>query len=37
MKVLYIDGDGPFGGASRSLYELVSLQIRNDINLSLIS
>jgi glycosyltransferase involved in cell wall biosynthesis len=24
MKVLYIDGDGPLGGASRSLYELVS-------------
>jgi glycosyltransferase involved in cell wall biosynthesis len=24
MKVLYIDGDGPLGGASRSLYELVN-------------
>ena len=24
MKVLYIDGDGPMGGASRSLYEAVS-------------
>jgi glycosyltransferase involved in cell wall biosynthesis len=24
MKILYIDGDGPLGGASRSLYELVS-------------
>lgn len=23
MKVLYIDGDGPFGGASRSLFEAV--------------
>ena len=23
MRVLYIDGDGPFGGASRSLYEVV--------------
>ncbi|SPO65735.1 glycosyltransferase [Pseudomonas sp. JV241A] len=24
IKVLYIDGDGPMGGASRSLYEVVS-------------
>ena len=24
MKILYIDGDGPLGGASRSLFELVS-------------
>src|SRR5687767_10881576 len=23
MKVLYVDGDGPFGGASRSLFEVV--------------
>ena len=23
IKVLYIDGDGPFGGASRSLFEAV--------------
>ena len=24
MRVLYIDGDGPFGGSSRSLYEVLS-------------
>ncbi|MEG0858022.1 MAG: glycosyltransferase family 4 protein [Pseudomonas sp.] len=24
LKILYIDGDGPMGGASRSLYEVVS-------------
>lgn len=24
IKVLYIDGDGPFGGASRSLYEAIT-------------
>ena len=23
IRVLYIDGDGPFGGASRSLFEAV--------------
>jgi len=25
MKILYIDGDGPFGGASRSLFEAVDV------------
>lgn len=29
-KVLYIDGVGPFGGASRSLYEAVSCLTKND-------
>lgn len=32
MNVLYIDGVGPFGGASRSLYEAVSALCRNGVN-----
>lgn len=32
MNVLYIDGVGPFGGASRSLYEAVSALSRNGVN-----
>ena len=32
MNVLYIDGVGPFGGASRSLFELVSALKEQEVN-----
>lgn len=31
MNVIYIDGVGPFGGASRSLYEAVVVLSRNGV------
>lgn len=32
MNVMYIDGVGPFGGASRSLYEAVAVLSRDGVN-----
>lgn len=32
MKVLYIDGDGPLGGASRSLFEIVRPLAKGDVD-----
>ncbi|MCO7544304.1 glycosyltransferase family 4 protein [Stutzerimonas nitrititolerans] len=32
LKVLYIDGDGPMGGASRSLYEAVSRLVEHGVS-----
>ena len=31
LRVLYIDGDGPFGGSSRSLYEVLSGMPKNAV------